>query len=65
MAKYGVWNDVYGFAGYVVKYSCSNCGGDALDIQEYPFKSLYCPWCGAKMMNSELLKIERKDEVEE
>lgn len=34
-------------------YICSECGKDALEIQEWGYKSNYCPHCGAKMENSD------------
>lgn len=32
---------------------CSVCGKNALEVQEWGFKSNYCPHCGARMENSE------------
>jgi len=54
-----VWNEEI-HCECILGYRCSNCGGEALDIQEYPYKSKYCPHCGARMMNAEEM-----DEVEE
>ena len=53
MSKYGVWNDLVNRWGSHIGYWCSNCGEYALDIQEEPYRSQYCPHCGAKMMNAE------------
>lgn len=30
-------------------YHCSVCNTEALDLNDYSFKSNYCPNCGAKM----------------
>ena len=30
-------------------YVCSNCNSDALELEEYPYTSAYCPFCGAEM----------------
>ena len=53
MSKYGVWLDEKSILGSHVGYICSNCRKRALDIEEEPYKSLYCPHCGAKMMNAD------------
>jgi hypothetical protein len=34
---------------YKYSYYCSNCGNEALEEDEYPFLSHYCPFCGAEM----------------
>lgn len=30
-------------------YTCSNCGNPALEQEDYPYLSSYCPFCGAEM----------------
>ena len=30
-------------------YTCSNCGKLALEQDDYPYLSSYCPFCGAEM----------------
>lgn len=30
-------------------YYCSNCNRNALDQEDYPYLSAYCPFCGAEM----------------
>ena len=30
-------------------YYCSNCGNNALQLEDYPCLSAYCPFCGAEM----------------
>lgn len=30
-------------------YYCSNCGKTALEQEDYPYLSSYCPFCGAEM----------------
>ena len=30
-------------------FICSNCNGHALELNDYPYLSTYCPNCGAKM----------------
>lgn len=30
-------------------YYCSNCNNNALELEEYPYLSAYCPFCGAEM----------------
>ena len=30
-------------------YTCSNCHNPALEQEEYPYLSSYCPFCGAEM----------------
>ena len=40
----GKWIDLY-----PLTYECSICRGDALDVNEYPYKSNFCPHCGADM----------------
>lgn len=30
-------------------YYCSNCNKSALELEDYPYLSAYCPFCGAKM----------------
>ena len=34
-------------------WQCSECGQYALEIQEWGYRSNYCPHCGARMENSE------------
>ena len=30
-------------------YICSNCNKSALELDDYPYLSGYCPFCGAEM----------------
>lgn len=39
-------------------YYCSNCHKAALEQEEYPYLSSYCPFCGAEM---EIEEDENKD----
>ena len=41
---HGKWIDIY-----PLTYECSICRGDALDVNEYPYPSNFCPHCGADM----------------
>lgn len=34
---------------YPIDYRCSLCHGYALDINEYPYRTKFCPHCGADM----------------
>ena len=34
-------------------YYCSNCGNEALELNDYPYLSAYCPFCGAEMRGKE------------
>lgn len=44
---HGKWIDIY-----PLTYECSICRGDALDVNEYPYQSNFCPHCGADMRES-------------
>ena len=41
----GTWKWIY----KEYDYYCSNCGNNALQLEDYPYLSSYCPFCGAKM----------------
>lgn len=36
--------------GNCLSLICSNCKEEALDFNDYPYKSNYCPKCGAQMV---------------
>ena len=38
---------------YPLTYECSICRGDALDVNDYPYQSNFCPHCGADMREGE------------
>lgn len=38
---------------YPLTDKCSLCNGEALDFNDYPYRSKFCPHCGAKMKGGE------------
>lgn len=46
---------------YPLTDKCSICNGEALDFNEYPYRSKYCPHCGAKMKGGEAVAANDSD----